>query len=591
MTQVALVLIVTIIGIALNAFALSENNFDLLVNVSREHFYLNQETYLVDNSGYRHFKEMSRVFCEHWHSVVTADGNATLQFRRIPRREKNVLFVRLDNNVVFWPLHPRDKVIFYVDLRGYLSACSGGNYLRFIAKHLFWKSLFQAIILFHYSSQCPKEFEIWTREPWSQQPGQRVDAVGDAYFNRKPNMHGAALKFSSTMEEASTRGAGSHLELLRNTWFEKWNLVASNQIVPLESRVYIEPADPPYSDAYSSIAMCFVVQKGRPRPKWESIARCFEWRVWLSLTLLWFLSGLAWSFIFTRTSLFKSWCDICSLMISQPISWRSNLRGNLPRLIAGLFMLTSIVTSIGFQSMLFKNLKVPRLQPPITQIRQIKEANLTIVCTFTYTCLVLFGSQYQDELFAEMFKLKQYVPPRNRFMQTEFSPNVTLHDVLSHRQMALITPCASARAMVTKIPKFSKKLHVVEEQIATYPLYYLPFPFESHLRRLLFWYMESGVGEWAQETRQWRNLMKILLKEENEPHVRVFSMDDVQIAFLILLVGLVAAIFVFIVECSIQNWLCRFESRKKPKRNGILFLSYLRRKYSQPETDPTSQIH
>ena len=148
----------------------------------------------------------------------------------------------------------------------------------------------------------------------------------------------------------------------------------------------------------------------------------------------------------------------------------------------------------------------------------------------------------------------------------------TLNDVISNSNTTLITPCESARAIINTIPSFSKKLHVVEETIVTFPLVYLPFPYEDKMRHLLALYYESGIGQWKEYQFQWEKLLRILMKEKNEPLVRVFNMDDVQVAFIILVIGLFISTFVFLLEC-ISEYLTYFlELWKK-------FISLLRRIY------------
>lgn len=585
--------------------AQSVKDFDLLINIAKRHFYPGAETYLIDNSKvkpYLHFKELCRVFSANW-PVITGDDENEM-FTIPARREVNILLVELDYHVNSLGknkngdenFYTRNKNIFYIDLRKdafIYSHCSAEAYLNKIHISYFWFAFFQTIIVFHYPKNCPREFEIWTREPWSEKAGQRIINISDAYFNKKPNMHGAIIKFDTTVEETLNFNENivNRLEIFQNIWFEKWNMLDYDKVevnrttIVINALISLEPVFLGYNgDAYNILSMCFVVRKGAQRPKWESIIWCFHWKVWLSLTLVWFISGLTWFFIIKPISLFKSLCDVCSLIFSQPISWLPNIRNNLSRYIAGLFMLTSIVIITGFQTRLYINMRLPRLYPPIDDIKQIKDLNITILCTYTYTCDFIFNSK-GDKLFTELSKQWNTLGVVNNTI-TNFLPNVTVNDIFTNSQTALLTPCASARSMLKNIPKFAKKLHLVEEKISIYPLYYTQLPFEEHLRQLLFSYLESGIGQWVDHMIEWRNLIKILQKEEKQSHVKVFNLDDVQIAFIMLFIGLFISTLVFIFECLTKYWHlhyypCKKSKCKREKYILIPFKLNLRRKYFQ----------
>ena len=571
----ALLIIIINILSATEGQLITEKNFDILINISKLHFYPNRETYVIDNSRVRpyvYFKELCKVFSESWPAVLIGDDEEI--FEEPAQREINILFVELNKNIYKkYKFSPTNKNIFYIDLRED-SACSGERYLEDMPKNFFWKMFFQSIILFHYQNNCSNEYEMWTREPWSDNPGEKIENIQQAYFNRKPNLHGAVVELYSSVQEIANDKEDkiSRFANFKNIWFEKWNMqpIGPNLTPSTSIFLSLEPVKIVYNaDAYNIISMCFVVQKGKQRPKWESLIWNFHWKVWLCLPCVWFISGLVWFVIMRPISLFKSLCDVCSLMISYPITWLSKLNNNLARYFAGLFMLTSIVLITGFQSNLYKNMQVSRLYLPINEIKHIKDIDLSIICTFPFSCLMIFGIEHfikgttfsRDDLLSGM--VDQLHIPRTNKTQINFKPNLALWDVYNDPDLAIVTPCESARSMINNIPTFSKNLHIVEETIASFPLYYKRFPFEDQLRRLLFIYTEAGIAQWVDQMDELKQIMKILWKEQKPPLIRVFNIEDVQIAFIILFFGLLLSTFVFF--CELITKYCSPHSNLKSK--------------------------
>lgn len=569
-----------------------EKRFDILVKISKQHFYPDEETYLIDNllpTPYPYFKELCKVFSENWPLVIIGD-NYTKMFPSPARRGINNIFTNYNlkfNYELTYKASPMNKNIIYFDLREDYTCSRVTVYLKF-NKFVFWNLLFQSIILIHYQKNCSNEYEMLTAEPWLKK-SRKITRIKDAYFNRKPNMHGTVFQFHSSIQERYCEVHGcekgskieNQLENFKNIWFEKWNMIDNHakSRKDLISVIYAEPARFTISaDAYSIISMCFVVQKGKERPKWEAIIWCFHWKVWLSLSFVWLISGLAWFFIMKKKSFLESLHDVYKLIISESVTWLPNLKSNLARCLAGVFTLASIIFITGFQSNLYKNMQVPLLYPPVNEIKQIKDLNLSIVCTFSYSCLMIFGKllipNYSNDILDKLLiSMSGQVLSQGKYLH--FRDQWTLNDVFKNPNLALITPCESARLMINKIPKFSKKLHLVEETISLYPLYFENFPFIKRLRKLLLEYLECGIGQWSEQLGQWNKLMKILLKEKQEPLVRVFNMDDLQIGFIILFIGLSISTFVFILECMSNYWppQCRLWKKFKFKRERMTYIN------------------
>ena len=531
----------------------NQKNFDLLINISKQHFHPNREMYLLDNprsSRYKYINQLCKVLGENWPLIILKGDNKKFNKAITYSSGKNILFLKMETkDDILYTYAQSNKYLFYIDLREDDSTCSWKQYLNNIDKDDIWLELFQSIFLFHYQNNCSNEFEIWLREPWSANSGRKIENIKDAYFNKKPNLHGSIVPFRTTWyERENLKSEEMSLKLFKNIWYQKWNMVDTS----FSWRFATILVEPGYMDheinAYRMMSMCFVVQKGKEYPKWEVIVWCFHWKVWMWLAVIWFISGLAWFFIKKHSSLSQSFSEVYSLLITEPISWLPNLNTDLSRLIAGLFMLMSIVIITGFQSNLYKNIQVPMLYPPINEIKQIQELNLTIVCAYPYSCEMIFGRSLKDLYPDKLLRKMSHQVTKDSFAYLSKSNYYTLFDVYNNPNMSLVTSCESARLMINSIPVLSKKLHVVGEVIVTYPLSYEYFPFQSQLHQLLLSYFESGIGLWEKQMIESTELTKILRKEKKEPSIRVFNMDDLQVAFIILFIGLSISTFVFLLE-------------------------------------------
>ena len=588
-----LILLINIIFTIEGLFGTSVRNFDLLINISKQHFYPDREIFILENPGYWPYPDYDQV-CKAVgeNQTVIIIKNVTKFYAdnkqfKVPTRGNNILVLEMNDTMSLF-VEKRNKYLFYIDLRGNYSICSCDKYLNTFSKDKILKSFFQTVFLFHYQKNCSREYEIWTRAPWLDEPGQRIKKIHNAYFNKKPNLNGSPTIFYTTFHEIvnNIKGEESSIETFKKIWFEKWNMVdigTTNKRITIKSTIFIEPASFDLSEVYNVMSMCFVVQKGKEHPKWEVIFWCFHWKVWMWMSVVWILSGGVWYFVIKKKSLSQSLSEVYSLIVSEGAIWLPKLNTFLPRFVAGILMLMSIVLTTGFQSNIFKNMQVPLLYPPIRDMKEIRDQNLTIICKYPSVCFSIFGidgwslKKTNDviyKLFDEMSH--QFIHAgsagllitRKDRMKVILKSNYTLNDVLNNSNMALITSCESAHAMINAIPTFSKKLHVLEERIGIFPLFLMEFPFVEQMHQLLSFYFESGIGQWSQHMFEWKKLMVILMKEKKGPSVRVFNMDDVQVAFIILFIGLSISTFVFLLEClsKFQPPGMRHLKKSKPSR-------------------------
>ena len=167
---VLLILLINIIITIECQFMKSEENFDLLVNISKLHFYPNQGTYVLDNPRSRRYKyinQVCKVLSENWPIFITGDENEQDNLWNRDVSEKNILFLEMDpKGALLYNTPQKNKYLFYIDLRENYFTCSWMQHLNDIDEDDIWHQLFQSIFLFQYHKNCSIEYEIWIREPW-----------------------------------------------------------------------------------------------------------------------------------------------------------------------------------------------------------------------------------------------------------------------------------------------------------------------------------------------------------------------------------------------------------------------------------------
>ena len=295
----------------------------------------------------------------------------------------------------------------------------------------------------------------------------------------------------------------------------------------------------PQNVPFENMAICAVVQKGAQFPPWQALTRCFEPRLWIYLLLSWVMSASVW-WIIRDVSAFDSAAQMLGLLSASPTVWIGQIyRLPLRFFVIGV-MLISIVVSTGLQSRLYSNLQTPGSFPSIDSLSELRNANYTVQCTSEELCKMIFGHFYGNQLLQKIGKnWRKNVTP-------------TLNDVYYNPNNALIIPCRSVRNFIKVIKKFQNSLHILRAKFAEFYLCFYASTgtvhFQSKFHQIIASFYESGIAQWHETNDEWKRLMTILFKEGSSANIRAFSLYDLQIAFIILLIGEMLAFVVFLCE-------------------------------------------
>ena len=513
----------------------NRRNFKILYEIMSNHFNNNKETMVVTKFPYKYLSELAK-------ELQNFDFLSGIILTNQTRKNYNNLIFDVEDLYLRDELID-DNVLVYYDYRDFdceTSARIQAKRLRGIEREETWY-WFRTIFMFEYSTECNSSYELWTREPWKRRfPPRKISNIQAAYFNRKPNYHGEELAFVNSQFRSGSITDGKTLAI-KEYMLNYFNI----KEIPFEwrGRYLVFEDEPtqakPFNSPFEIMAICAVVQKGAQFPPWQALTRCFEPRLWLSLLCSWVISASVW-WIIRDVPTFDSAAQMLSLLSASPTVWIGQIYRLPLRLFVIGVMLISIVVSSGLQSQLYSNLQTPGSFPSINSVSELHKANYTLLCTNENLCKIIFGHYYRNPLLIKIGK------------NWRNNGTPTLNDVYYNPNKALIIPCRSARNSIKLIKKFQTSLHILRAKLAEFYLCFysttFTFPFQSKFQQIIASFYESGIAEWHETNDEWKRLVPILFEEESHANLRAFSLYDLQIAFIILLIGEMLAFVVFLCE-------------------------------------------
>ncbi|XP_064215943.1 uncharacterized protein LOC135267925 [Tribolium castaneum] len=287
-----------------------------------------------------------------------------------------------------------------------------------------------------------------------------------------------------------------------------------------------------FTVAYSNDKICVVAPKSGRIPHWAEIFHSFRLRVWLLIFLVIIMSLLIWC-AFER-SWGKVWIEMCSIFINVPVK----LSLNWERKIYLTFLLQFLVIINGiFQGNLIKTFSAVSYYPDINTLEQLDHSGLKIL-----TSLGVFNNN-ESELFKH---LQGKVVDRN---QSAIERVAYCKDIvaLERKNDANLFKSVYVSSDGTSL------IHLVQECPISYHLGFIVTegsPYLPRVNQLVRRMFECGL------TQKWYSDMsqKIIIKmrfgqkvKENRK-VKAFSLYDMQLVFLTLVLGLMCSIVVFVGE-------------------------------------------
>lgn len=290
--------------------------------------------------------------------------------------------------------------------------------------------------------------------------------------------------------------------------------------------------------------VCFVAPKSTTKPQWKSVFLAFDTTIWISLLITYWITLLAWYEIKTINEKHFDGTllaiNLYAILLMVPVNKAA--RKCSERIMMLIIILFGFVVASSFQGSMVRFLAYETYEPDITTIEELAESELSIM--------------------SASLNLKELIetdenPIMSRLL-SKFSWDETkdiLGEIAYQRNGASIGRKSDLEEKIATsyIQNNQAQLHIVEECPRSYHIAYLvpkKSPYLAIFNDIINYFVEAGItSSWFIHSKPFRPLSDYH-QSAKQAHV-VFTVENVIIAFIILIVGLTLSCFVFIIEVLI----------------------------------------
>ncbi|XP_050432535.1 uncharacterized protein LOC126840684 [Adelges cooleyi] len=296
-----------------------------------------------------------------------------------------------------------------------------------------------------------------------------------------------------------------------------------------------------HSTAVQFDELCFVVPKARQMSQWRAVFTAFDAQLWCLVAGTYGLALAAWTLIkrTTRTpySAVELAVNLFQVFLMVPLHKVPN---NIPeRLMIVSAVLFGFITSSSLQAVMVKYLSYPKYERDVTTMQELYDTGLPVLSAST-NLMELFQTD-DNPLHAKMSE---------RFIIVVNKSLDILGEVVSKKSSAAI---GRKNDLVEKIAGYVKNnealLYIVDECPRSFHIAYLirrQAAYRPAIDRMITKFVESGiVNSWFMHAKAFQPILEYHQRMDTQ---KVFTMDNVIIAFHCLLVGLTASAIAFVVE-------------------------------------------
>jgi len=305
--------------------------------------------------------------------------------------------------------------------------------------------------------------------------------------------------------------------------------------------------------------LCVIVPKAKHLPKWLAIFRVFNLHVQFALVCVYVGCSIVSRILQKMHSHFKcvlkdiSLFDTCIEMLPPFLSLpliRMPSSSHQKVFVMTCLVFGMIIASV-FQGKLVTVLSKPDYYPDINTLEELDASGMVIGT----------GSRnlIEDTFSTEESSLIKHL--RDKITYYNLSNSVMSY-VAKHQNMSALNRLSNA---IYGLHCFHNsdgtfQLHIVKECPRTYSLAYIipkGSPFLLRINNIIAQLVESGIiDKWNEDTRFNVTEFQRRMYTSNDSH-KVFSLEDLQMPFLILICGLFGSAITFCVELTAQYVACR----------------------------------
>ncbi|GFG31020.1 hypothetical protein Cfor_05045 [Coptotermes formosanus] len=308
--------------------------------------------------------------------------------------------------------------------------------------------------------------------------------------------------------------------------------------------------------------ICVLVPRAPKIPVWMLLFRCLSVTLWTTLIGTYIVSTICWHMLTKRSFIRQShrdvhWAtsltDVLNIFMPTCFAKIFSLRNQSERIFVASCMFSSIVITSAWQGALFDRLKNPIYYKDIDTLEELDESGLPI---FT-----------MEEILYDIFDRIDTPTTRQlskRFRVTNFPHSFDLIQQLAdHRNFALLLSLIEIETLLDTYPINTHLLHCVQECPMIYFSSYMVPRGSSYLKDIntivgrLF---EGGlIRKWYYDAI-YETCLPIRLRSANRGigdfKQKRFSLNDLLIAFMVLIFGLGLGALVLLMEfflCKCQH--------------------------------------
>jgi ABC-type amino acid transport substrate-binding protein len=311
------------------------------------------------------------------------------------------------------------------------------------------------------------------------------------------------------------------------------DLATNGRFITKQEYNYVE-----FTVPYANDKICIIAPKSEKIPHWVETFRGFGWDVWLLLFGSISFSLLVWytfqNIEFDKSNVNKVWMDIFSIFLNVPVKVVGSTPGRNMFLVS-CYVFMVIFTGI-FQGNLVRSFSATSYYAEINTLEELDNSGLKIL-----TSLNIFNNN-ESSLFE---RLQSNVIDRNESAKEA---------VAYHKNVVALERKKDANLFkyvyVTRegIPL----LHVVQECPISYHLAFIVTegsPYLPRFNQLIRRMFESGLTEkWYNDVVECIIMKEKFKNSEDGKKVKPFTLYDMQLPFIVLILGVTSSICVFTYE-------------------------------------------
>jgi hypothetical protein len=404
----------------------------------------------------------------------------------------------------------------------------------------------------------PVRITLFPRKPTSfplHSGDEVIDYIGvDGFFTRNLAKQMNFTAIARGPEDGNEYGFmfqnnGSFTGSIGDILYDRADISLNSRFVKLYGTNDIEFTLPVGFDS-----LCIVVPKAKRFPKWLALFRVFNLHVQFALVCAYVGCSIIshilqimhshFKHVHENMSLFDTFIEVLPPFLSLPVMRMPSSMHQ--KVFVMTCFVSGMITASLFQGKLVNVLSKPDYYPDINTLEELDASGL-VIGTASRNLVVDTFSTEESSLMKHLWSKITYYNLQDGVISY----------ALKHHNIASLTRLSNAiySVQLHHSSDGTLKLHIVKECPRIYALAYIVpkgSPFLLRINHIIEQFIESGIiDKWNEDTHFYMTAFK---KSEycSNDSLKVFTLEDLQMPFLILACGLFGSVIIFFMELTTQ---------------------------------------